>query len=136
MAVSAPESPTRRRAAELDAAELCRLCELLERYRTCVARAAAGESLEVSEYALVERLLEQLWLPPSCWPRDVAAWREFAALRERMSDPVDWELAGPRQAARRHRLAELELLHPHVLCGLHVAAVFRWKSGARLGRGN
>jgi hypothetical protein len=129
MAVAALEKSVRRRAAVLDEAELERLGELLERYRAFVGRAAAGESLATWEYAVVEQVLEQLWLPLSCWPRDVAAWRESVAIRARLAGDADGGSASA--PAWRDRLVELELLHPHLLCGLDAAAAFRWESGAR-----
>lgn len=131
MAVAALEKPVQRRAAVLDAAELGRLGKLLEQYRTLVVRAAVGESLAAGEYAAVEQLLEQLWLPLSCWPRDVAAWREAVAVRARLVGVADGGPATARVTAWRDRLMELELLHPHLLCGLEVAAAYRWECGMR-----
>jgi len=129
MAVGALEKSVRRRAAVLDTAELSRLGELLERYRAAVVRAAAGESLVAAEYAAVEQILEQLWLPLSCWPRDVAAWREVTVCRARLAGEADGSSASARACSGR--LAELAVLHPHLLCGLNAAAEFRWQSGMR-----
>jgi len=129
MVVAALEKPGPRRAAVLDKAEAKRLGELLEQYRVFVGRAAAGESLATWEYAVIEQVLRQLWLPLSCWPRDVAAWREAAMVRARLAGAAG--SASAQVTAWRDRLVELELLHPHLLCGLDVAAAFRWESGAR-----
>ena len=131
MAVSAPEIPSRRRATELDEAELGRLVELLERYRAVVARAAAGEPLRQLDYLQAEQLLEALWLPLSCWARDVAAWRESAVIGEHLEVDVAGEPAGAHGCSGRLRQAELEVLHPHLFSSLTVAAKFRWQSGMR-----
>lgn len=128
MAVLALERQPQRRAPELDEAELGRLAGVLSRYRAYVARAVAGDVLASSEYVLAEHLLEQVWLPASCWARDVSAWRESAVIGERLEVGA---VSEARAVALRHRQAELELLHPHLFSSLPVAAAFRWESGAR-----
>lgn len=131
MAVSVLERPSRRRAAEQDAAELGRLAKLLERYREIVARAAAAEPLRQLDYLQAEQLLEALWLPLSCWVRDVSAWRESAVIGEHLEIDVAGEPAGARGRSGRLRQAELEVLHPHLFSSLTVAAEFCWQSGKR-----
>jgi hypothetical protein len=128
MAVSAIEKPVPRAAPELDESELARLGELLERYHGFVSRAAAGEGLGVGEYAVIERLLESLWLPPSCWSRDASAWREAAGLRAAAARAGVGET---RSRGATYRLGELEVLHPHLFLPLESAARFRWESVRR-----
>lgn len=128
MAVLALERQPQRRAPVLDEAELGRLAGVLSRYRGYVARAVAGDVLASSEYVLAEHLLEQMWLPASCWARDVSAWRESAVIGERLEARAVSEAL---VVALRHRQGELELLHPHLFSSLPVAAAFRWESGAR-----
>ena len=47
----------------------------------------------------------------------------------RIHDTTDGSSA--RARACSGRLAELAVLHPHLLCGLNAAAEFRWQSGMR-----
>lgn len=144
-------------AAEFSDAERDRLARLLERYRALVARAAAGDVLRNADETIAARLIESLWLLDRCWPRDVAAWREMAGVRSRLAscrataaDAVQSGLAGlvalkaePSGGRRlfagndatlfelRHRQLELEVLHPHLFSGLHVAAYLRWNATRR-----
>ncbi len=112
----------------MDEAELARLGGLLERYRELVSRAAGGESLGAGAYAVIEQLLESLWLPPSCWSRDASAWREAAGLRALAARAGIGE---SRWRGATYRLGELELLHPHLFLPLESAARFRWESVRR-----
>lgn len=153
------EAVAERPAATFSDAERDRLSALLERYRSLVQRGVAGEALSDEDERAVLQLLESLWLVPGCWPRDVAAWREMATVRAWLltvrarSSPEDeirsglaglaeikaQESGGPRLFASadptlfrlRHRESELEVVHPHLFCSVHVAAFLRWDTARR-----
>ena len=153
------ETVVDRPAASFSDAERDRLSGLLERYRSLVRRGVAGEALSDEDERAVLQLLESLWLVPGCWPRDVAAWREMEDVRRRLvavrsrSSPEDEirsglaglseikakETGGPRLFASadptlfrlRHRESELEVVHPHLFCSVHVAAFLRWDTARR-----
>jgi len=124
----AVDKPVPRPAPELDEAELGRLGEVLARYRAFVSRAATGDGLMPGEYVVVERLLESLWLPLSCWSRDVSAWREAEGLR---AAAARVSVSEPRWRGATYRLGEFEVLHPHLFLPLESAARFRWESVRR-----
>lgn len=153
------DAMVQRPTAVFSDAERDRLAGLLERYRSHVERAAGGDVLTARDEQTVVQLLEALWLVASCWPRDLTAWREMKDVRSRLltvrarSSPEDEvrsglaglaeikakETGGPRLFASadptlfrlRHRESELEVVHPHLFCSVHVAAYLRWDTARR-----
>ena len=153
-----PRAPS----AEFTDAERDRLSAVLERYRGIVARAAAGEAIDSREEQAAAKSLEALWLMEICWRRDIAAWREMVAVRDRLQSlrlkatPESEqeslvaglaEMQAGRSAPCRpasggdstlfrlsHRERELEVVHPHLFCSVHVAAFLRWETARRARR--
>lgn len=150
--------PVPRAAAAFSADERDRLAALLVQYRELVRRSAAGETLANEQEQAVVSTLESLWLVEGCWRRDVAAWREMAAVRARLAklratataeDYVKSSLAGLAELKAsggrrmfatadstlfklRHREQELEVVHPHLFSSVEVAAFLRWDCARRV----